>query len=192
MLPPNLFRIVLRRSFGQFAALSLLIFLFAGPLAHAAPSWFQVNAYIAVRHPFVKSINTAALSEMIAKQREDAKANGFVLLDIREEAEYAVSHLPGAKHVKPDQIAAFAKSQLEALPKTTPIVVYCAVGARSAIAAQALTALGFTNVLNVKGSIFAWANEGRPLEGGTRVHPYDAHWGELLKRELHAEIAATK
>jgi rhodanese-related sulfurtransferase len=114
------------------------------------------------------------------------------LLDIREEAEYAVSRLPGAKHVKPDQIAAYAKSQLESLPKTTPIVVYCAVGARSAVAAQALAELGFTNVLNVKGSIFAWANEGRALEGGTRVHPYDAHWGALLKQELHAEITAAK
>jgi rhodanese-related sulfurtransferase len=192
MLPLNLFSQYLRRSFAQFAALSSLIFLFAAPLAQAAPSWFQVNAYVAVRHPFVKSINTAALSEMMAKQKENAKENGFVLLDIREEAEYAVSRLPGAKHVKPDQITAYAKSQLESLPKTTPIVVYCAVGARSAIAAQALAELGFNNVLNVKGSIFAWANEGRALEGGTRVHPYDAHWGALLKQELHAEIAAAK
>jgi rhodanese-related sulfurtransferase len=192
MLPLNFFHQYLRRSFGQFAALSSLFFLCAAPQAQAAPSWFQVNAYIAVRHPFVKSINTAALSDMMAKQREDSNANAFLLLDIREEAEYAVSRLPGAKHVKPDQITAYAKSQLELLPKTTPIVVYCAVGARSAIAAQALADLGFTNVLNVKGSIFAWANEGRPLEGGARVHPYDAHWGALLKRELHAEIAATK
>jgi rhodanese-related sulfurtransferase len=192
MLLTNIYCKTLQRSFNQFAAISVVILCSISPIAQAAPSWFQVNTYIAVRHPFVKSINTAALSEMMARQKEDAKANGFLLLDIREEAEYAVSRLPGAKHVKPDQIAAYAKSQLEAIPKTTSIVVYCAVGARSAIAAQALAELGFTNVLNLKGSIFAWANEGRALEGGTRVHPYDAHWGTLLKRELHAEISATK
>jgi hypothetical protein len=45
-------------------------------------------------------------------------------------------------------------------------------------------------VYNLDGSIFQWANEGRPLYSGTNrvasVHPYDREWGRFLKKELHA------
>lgn len=46
--------------------------------------------------------------------------------------------------------------------------------------------------MNLEGSIFAWANEGRPLVDdkglATKVHPYDAKWGELLKPALRSPL----
>ena len=74
------------------------------------------------------------------------------------------------------------------------MVVYCSVGYRSAELARKLTARGHANVANLEGSLFAWANEGRPVYAGTRladrVHPYDAAWGSLLKPELRYTPAA--
>ncbi|MFQ5964533.1 MAG: hypothetical protein ACE5KZ_09635 [Candidatus Scalinduaceae bacterium] len=52
--------------------------------------------------------------------------------------------------------------------------------------------MGFTRVYNLEGSIFKWANEGKPLiQGHTtvqKVYPYNAYWGKLLKRKYHSDI----
>jgi hypothetical protein len=78
------------------------------------------------------------------------------------------------------------------LKKETPIVTYCAVGYRSGEMAERLRAAGFTNVRNLEGSIFAWANEHRPLvqenERATRVHPYNGFWGRLLNDDARAPV----
>ena len=68
------------------------------------------------------------------------------------------------------------------------IVLYCSVGHRSSELAQFLMKKGYTEVYNLEGSIFAWANEGRPVYRGNErvkvVHPYDRTWGRLLKESL--------
>jgi hypothetical protein len=78
------------------------------------------------------------------------------------------------------------------VPKDRPIVAYCAVGWRSSALAERLKAQGYTNVSNLEGSIFAWANEGRPVYQGeqpaARVHPVSEKWGRLLKEELRAPL----
>lgn len=106
-----------------------------------------------------------------------------VLLDVRTEKEFAVSHLPSAIRAKEDPIR-----QLNGMGVgfDDPIVVYCSVGYRSSVLAQQLQAAGFRNVRNLEGSIFAWAHAGLPLEnadGATSgVHPYNLLWGRLLER----------
>ena len=79
------------------------------------------------------------------------------------------------------------------ISKETPIVTYCAVGYRSAEMVKRLKAAGFTNVRNLEGSIFQWANERRPLVQGeqpvARVHPYSTLWGRLLEDEVRAPVA---
>jgi hypothetical protein len=65
------------------------------------------------------------------------------------------------------------------------------VGYRSSRLAARLTEGGRRDVHNLKGSIFAWANEGRPLVAGDgqsakQVHPFDAFFWKLLKPELRA------
>ncbi len=113
-----------------------------------------------------------------------------MLLDARTEAEYAVSHLRGARRIDP---AHPALDPLSGVPKTAAIVVYCSVGYRSASVADWLMAQGFGNVRNLEGSLFRWANEGRPVYQGerrvTRVHPYDRTWGLLLEPVHRADAA---
>jgi rhodanese-related sulfurtransferase len=149
-----------------------------------APTWPIVNGWIATRYADVDGISTNALASLIASDTSPTQRP--LLLDIREAREYAVSRIPGAKHVAPSSVIDTGEREFATLPRATPIVVYCAVGVRSAQAAQELKMLGFTHVHNLQGSIFQWANEGRALEGGTLVHPYDAQWGQLLREDLHA------
>lgn len=106
------------------------------------------------------------------------------LLDVREGVEFAVSHLPGAIHVPPDSKIGDVMAKLD---RTRPVVTYCSVGYRSSKMARRLQAAGFKHVMNLEGSIFAWANEGRALEkdgkpAGT-VHPYSSTYSRMLKPE---------
>ena len=70
------------------------------------------------------------------------------------------------------------------------VVAYCSVGVRSSALAARLREVGIEEVHNLQGSLFAWANEGRPVyRGRTRVaevHPFDARWGALLDAGRHA------
>ena len=116
----------------------------------------------------------------------------MVLLDARGPDEYAVSHLPGARRVDPDADAAALGSALADVDRRRPVVVYCSVGARSAAVARRLRKAGFERVENLRGSIFRWANEGRPVvrdgEVVGEVHPFDAVWGRLLDPEHRADV----
>jgi rhodanese-related sulfurtransferase len=103
-----------------------------------------------------------------------------LLLDVREKDEYRVSHLYQARRVEPGSHA----TALLDVEKDRLIVTYCSVGYRSARFAQRLQRAGYSNVYNLDGSIFRWANEGRPVYQGElrvqEVHPYSATWGRLL------------
>ncbi|MEX1118474.1 MAG: rhodanese-like domain-containing protein [Terrimicrobiaceae bacterium] len=107
-----------------------------------------------------------------------------LLMDVRAEKEYAVSHL--AKAIRAGKDPAEQLIEL-GISKNSSIVVYCSVGYRSSLLAQKLRESGFLNVRNLEGSIFAWANEGRPLVNAngptTGVHPFDVTWGRYLLRE---------
>lgn len=148
-----------------------------------AVRWWTLERALAARFPNVERISTEELAAALAGPRPP------VLLDTRPEEEFAVSHLRGALRVDPD---ATAFPALDTLARDTPIVTYCSVGWRSAAVAERLRAAGFTAVRNLEGSLFRWANEGRPLARGDAqvrvVHPYDATWGRLLHPELRAPL----
>lgn len=137
-------------------------------------AWRGVKGWVQGQFPSVESLTTAELAKRLERD------NPPLLIDVRGEEEYAVSHLPGALHL-PSQ-AAIATA---GLPSNTPIVLYCSVGYRSARLAAALQAAGYSNVKNLEGSIFEWYNQGRPLvangEPVRRVHPYNRSWGLLLE-----------
>ncbi len=151
-----------------------------------AAEWSAINGRIEQEFPSVQRITTDELARWISSD-----AAPPMLLDVREPTEFAVSHLPHALRVDPD---ADAGDLPQHIAKDTPLVVYCAVGYRSAAMAQRLSSAGFTNVRNLEGSIFQWANEGRPLLRDGRavreVHPYDAHWGRLLDPPLRARVGS--
>lgn len=147
--------------------------------------WFVLKQSLQHRFPKVTWITTAQLADWTA----DKKRPLPVLLDVRTEDEWNVSHLPGARRVDPN---ASVEEVAPGMPKETPIVTYCAVGYRSGALATKLREGGFTNVWNLEGSIFQWANEHRPLvredQPVTTVHPYSSLWGRLLSDDVRAPV----
>ena len=157
------------------------IVLFAGIALLNSPTWTQIDWWLAHRYADIETISMDQLEKLLLDARQNPRAKKPVLLDIRSAEEFAVSRIPGARHVPPDTVVDFAERELASLDRSQLIVVYCAVGMRSAAAARDLKFLGFTQVKYLRGSLFQWANEGRALEGATVVHPYNDYWGQLLR-----------
>ncbi len=144
----------------------------------------KMTATVRRKFPRVPQLPTAELAAWLGEQGRPPPQ----LLDVREPEEFAVSHLHGALRVSPDAPAAEVLARID---PARPVVVYCSVGYRSSALAQRLIAAGGKDVRNLEGSIFAWANEGRPLEKDGRpakaVHPYNSVFGRLLKPEYRAK-----
>jgi rhodanese-related sulfurtransferase len=158
------------------AGLSLWLF---GP-----KDWPATLALVRETYPAVKQIGTAELAAQLARGPSDAP----VLIDTRTAPEFAVSHIASARHA---ETLEQARAIVAAAPPGRPVVLYCSVGYRSSALADKLVRAGMPNVANLEGSLFAWANEGRPVvTGGATpvklVHPYDRRWAKLLKPELRA------
>lgn len=155
-------------------------------LTMASLDWFLVKRALRIRFGDVQWITTAELSDWLANTHRSQP----ILLDERTRAEWEVSHLPGARWVDPESDPTTA---LTGISKETPIVTYCSVGYRSAKAARRLRAYDYDQVQNLEGSIFVWANEGRPLLHGDQlvrqVHPYNTYWARLLMPEVRAPIS---
>ncbi len=149
--------------------------------------WFVLKNAIRAKYPTVPRITTEQLAQWLSASSRQQP----VLLDVRTEAEWNVSHIAGARRVDPGASAEVAAA---GIPKDAPIVTYCSVGYRSSEMARRLRAAGFTNVRNLEGSIFEWANEHRPLlraqQRVTQVHPYNAWWGRLLADDVRAPLPA--
>ena len=151
----------------------------------SAFQWFLLQASLRSRFPNVQWITARELSDWL----QDRQRRQPILLDVRTEAEWNVSHLRGARRVEP---GARADVAVPDMPKEAPIVTYCAVGYRSGDLAIRLRAGGFTNVKNLDGGIFEWANEHRSLVGHgepvSRVHPYNEVWGRLLAKDVREPV----
>jgi rhodanese-related sulfurtransferase len=85
----------------------------------------------------------------------------FVLVDVREESEFAKDHLPGAIHLGKGVIERDVEARVPDL--NTRLVLYCGGGFRSALAADNLQKMGYTKVLSLDGGIKAWRDKGFPL-----------------------------
>jgi len=173
----------LPRTLGIVTVLLVAVFVTSG----YGLGWGLVDAKIRHDFPGVKRISTAELAAWLSDHERPAP----LLLDVRTQAEYDLSHLQNAEHVAPD-----APASVVPPPKDRPIVTYCSVGYRSGAFAEKLHAAGFSNVLNLEGSIFAWANEGRPaFRDGVqveKVHPYNRTWGLLLRKEHRADVPSVE
>ena len=151
--------------------------------------WQAVEAETRREFPAVPRIQTTELAAWLNDPRRPPPA----LIDTREAAEFDVSHLADARRVEPGSDPATLH-----LPKDHPVVTYCSVGYRSANFAQRLRQAGYTHVQNLEGSLFQWANEGRPLVAnqGPRVervewvHPCNKIWGLLLQPSRRADMPA--
>lgn len=172
-------------SFARFTTLLVLgLFVMLAVACRGGIGWSIVDWKIAHDFPEVKRITPPELAAWL----QDAQRKPPVLLDVRTAAEYEVSHLKNAQRVQPDSPASAIQ-----LLKDQPIVTYCSVGYRSGSFAQTLEKAGYTHVQNMEGSIFKWANEGRPVyrdgKQAEKVHPYNKTWGRLLDRERQADVS---
>jgi rhodanese-related sulfurtransferase len=85
----------------------------------------------------------------------------FLLVDVREESEFAKDHLPGAVHLGKGVIERDIEQRVP--DPATPLVLYCGGGYRSALAADNLQKMGYTNVLSMDGGIRDWRAKQYPL-----------------------------
>jgi rhodanese-related sulfurtransferase len=86
----------------------------------------------------------------------------FLLVDVREESEYAKDHLPGAIHLGKGVIERDIEQKVPDV--NTIMVLYCGGGFRSALAADNLQKMGYANVISMDGGIRDWREKGYPLE----------------------------
>ena len=95
------------------------------------------------------------------KRRLDTR-DKITLVDVREESEWAQGHLPGAVHLGKGVIE---RDVEQAFPdKDAPLVLYCGGGYRSALAADNLQKMGYTNVISMDGGWRGWTDAGFPVE----------------------------
>jgi len=106
-----------------------------------------------------KRIRETTVDEV--KSRLD-RGDKFVLVDVREDNEFAKDHLPGAVHLGKGVIERDIEVQVPDI--NAPLVLYCGGGFRSAMAADNLQKMGYTNVISMDGGIRVWREKGYPLE----------------------------
>jgi rhodanese-related sulfurtransferase len=86
----------------------------------------------------------------------------FILIDVREESEFAKDHLPGAIHLGKGIIERDIEARVPDLG--AEMILYCGGGFRSALAADNLQKMGYTNVISMDGGIRDWREKRYPLE----------------------------
>ncbi|MGK0388377.1 MAG: rhodanese-related sulfurtransferase [Maribacter sp.] len=140
----------------------------------------------------------ASLSQLLSftvplKSVEDLsneKLDDYLILDTREKEEYNTSHISNAKYVGYNN---FDIKTLNGVDKEQPIIVYCSVGYRSEKIGEKLQKEGFTEVYNLYGSIFEWANQGMALEDSekqstTKIHTYNKKWSKWVFNKKYQKI----
>lgn len=97
------------------------------------------------------------------KNRQDA-GETFYLVDVREDSEWAAGHLPQAVHLGKGVI----ERDIEAVipDANSEIILYCGGGYRSALAADTLQKMGYTNVISMDGGFGGWKEADYPIVEG--------------------------
>lgn len=113
----------------------------------------------------VEEISAPELSRL----RGAAEAGDLVLIDVREDDEWARGRIPGAIHLPlgtlPEHAADAFGGTITPDDRRKRVVVYCAAGVRSLVGAAALKRLGFENPVSLKGGVRAWAASGGDTQG---------------------------
>jgi rhodanese-related sulfurtransferase len=94
------------------------------------------------------------------QEAKEMAGNGAVVIDVREPFEYDSGHVPGAGHIPVNTVYA----RREELPKDKDVIFVCAVGQRSALAAEMAAAAGLTRIFNLEGGTEAWIKAGESVE----------------------------
>ncbi len=131
----------------------------------------------------LKSMIKETVPTVTVSDLAEEDVSRLVFLDAREKKEYEVSHIKEAKWIGYED---FNEARLNGISKSQEIVIYCSIGVRSEKIGEQLLAAGYSNVRNLYGSIFEWANQGNRVYGPdgkptNKVHAYSKTWGVWLK-----------
>jgi rhodanese-related sulfurtransferase len=98
--------------------------------------------------------------EVSVREAQEQQAAGAILIDVRESDEYAAGHAAGAVPLS----RGILELKIEALvpDPATPIICYCGGGSRSALAAESLQRMGYTNVASLAAGFRGWKQAGLP------------------------------
>jgi rhodanese-related sulfurtransferase len=104
------------------------------------------------------------IKEVDAEQLKALQSSGakFTLIDVREDNEWAAGHATGAVHISKGVIERDIEAKMP--QKDAKLVLYCGGGSRSALAADALMKMGYSNVFSLAGGIGAYKSAGLPTE----------------------------
>ena len=123
-------------------------------MAKHAPAFLKIVNEV---KPRIKETNVAEV-----KRRMDRGDRKFKLVDVREESEFAAGHIPGAVHIGKGVIERDIEAKIP--NPAEEIILYCGGGFRSALAADNLQKMGYTNVLSMDGGWRGWTEAGNPVE----------------------------
>ncbi|MTI32123.1 rhodanese-like domain-containing protein [Xanthovirga aplysinae] len=126
--------------------------------------------------------NSVPLVQAGDLNRQLIREDKIIILDTRSIKEFKVSHLDNAIFI---DNAAFSIDQVDTIPKSTKIIVYCSVGYRSELIGKELINAGYQNVYNLYGGIFEWKNEGFTVvnqkgQPTDSVHTFNKNWSKWL------------
>ena len=102
------------------------------------------------------------VTEISVGEAREKIENGAILIDVREDNEFAAGHAAGATHIGRGVIERDIVGKFP--DKNAELVLYCGGGFRSAMAADNLQRMGYTNVLSMAGGWTAWTDAGAPTE----------------------------
>jgi len=108
--------------------------------------------------PSAAAIPLVTQDALLARQAKHDSA--LLVIDVRSPEEFAQGHVPGAVNIPQDQVA----SRLAEVPKDKDVVLYCRSGRRTALAADVLSANGYTRLSHLEGDMNAWLEKGRPIQ----------------------------
>lgn len=115
---------------------------------------------------FLKLVNDAkgrirevTVADTRARMNADSRVR---LIDVREDKEWEASHAAGAEHLGKGIIERDVETRVP--DKSTEVILYCGGGYRSALAADVLQQMGYTNVYSMAGGWKAWQESGAPTE----------------------------
>ena len=112
-----------------------------------------------------------------------------IIIDVRKDGEFRVSHLYDALHLESAEAISNMITE-RGLSKDAEIIVCCSVGYRSVSIAADLIERGFIQALNLEHSLFEWVNKGYPMirESGSadKIHSFNKAWGVLIDESLQA------
>ncbi len=102
------------------------------------------------------------ITEISAEETQKQVANGdAVLIDVREESDWDEGHAAGALHLTRGVVELEIEEEIPDVHQ--PIICYCGGGSRSALTAESLQKMGYTNVRSLAGGMRAWKEAGLPI-----------------------------